>query len=124
MGKVVGFVAAAALIVVGVVTVNPVIANAGIALAIGQTANLAASVLRKKPKLNRSTQDRLHATIDPGTPRKVVFGETAMATDVRYQAFTGTDKEYYWQIVCTSSHETEQLELWLDDKQAWTLAAA
>jgi hypothetical protein len=43
-----------------------------------------------------------------------------MATDVRYQAFTGTDKEYYWQIVCTSSHETEQLELWLDDKQAWT----
>lgn len=119
MGKVVKAVVSVGALVAGIVTGNPFLISAGIS-GIGSSIQ---SVLAKKPKpqINRASADRLHATIDPGTARKLAFGRTAMSTDVRYQAFTGTDKEYYWQIVCVASHKVEAIEeLWLDDKQAWT----
>jgi hypothetical protein len=51
----------------------------------------------------------------------MVFGKTAMATDVRYQAFTGTDQEYYHQIICCASHKVTSIEeLWLDQELAWS----
>lgn len=78
-----------------------------------------------KPKgLQTSPTDRLHASLDPTAPRKIVFGgPTAMATDVRYQAFTGAGQEYLEQIVCVASHEVQSIdELWLDNEKAWTLA--
>ncbi|MFA9200495.1 MAG: hypothetical protein ACEQR8_04795, partial [Cypionkella sp.] len=75
-----------------------------------------------KPKgLKTSNSDRLFASLDPTTPRKIVFGDTAMATDVRYQAFTGTDQEYLQQIIVVASHEVNSIdEIWLDNEQAWT----
>jgi hypothetical protein len=114
MGKVLKIAASAAMLVAGVATGNPMLILAGV--------STGASALRKKPAAaNRASQDRLYASIVPGAHRKQVFGETAMATDVRYQAFTGADKEYYHQIVCVASHKVHSIdELWLDDKQAWT----
>lgn len=92
----------------------------GLATGLGMAAK-AAGLGPKLPKVNRASMDRLRASIDPTTPRKLVFGRTAMATDVRYQAFTGSNKEYYWQIVCGASHRAEAIEeLWLDDKLAWS----
>lgn len=68
-------------------------------------------------------RDRLYANLDPTTPRKIVFGETAAATDVRYQAYTGTDQEYYEQIVAVASHAVEGIdENWIDNEVAWTNA--
>ena len=76
-----------------------------------------------KPKaLKTAPSERLFASLDPTAPRKIVFGHTAMATDVRYQAFTGSKQEYLEQIICVASHAVEAIEeLWLDNEQAWTV---
>ncbi len=77
-----------------------------------------------KPKgLATQASDRLTATLDLTTPRKIWFGHTAGATDVRYQAFTGSDQEYLEQIICVASHKVDAIEeLWLDNEKAWTAA--
>ena len=81
------------------------------------------SALRKKPKVSQETTNRLHSTIDPATARKIVLGRTAMATDVRYHAYTGTNQEYYEQILCVASHKVEAIEeIWFDTELAWTSA--
>ena len=42
-----------------------------------------------KPKaLNTTPTDRLHASLDPRAPRKMVFGITAMPKDMHFGAFT------------------------------------
>jgi hypothetical protein len=77
----------------------------------------------KAPKLSPSATDRLYATLDPMAPRKAVFGNTAAATDVRYQTFTGDPQEYYHQIMCVASHEVSSIdEIWFDSELAWSLA--
>lgn len=77
-----------------------------------------------KPKgLRTNPGDRLFASLDVSAPRKIVFGDTAMATDVRYQAFTGAAQEYLEQIICVASHEVQSIdEIWLDNEKAWTAA--
>lgn len=77
-----------------------------------------------KPKfdtaLTEKQTDRLTATLIPTTPRKIVFGHTALDTDVRYQVFTGTNQEYLEMIVCHASHAVHSIdELWLDNELAW-----
>lgn len=75
----------------------------------------------KRAAVNRASQDRLFASIDPDASRKMVFGRTAMATDVRYQSYTGTDQEYYHQIICVASHKVEAIEeFWEDNELVWT----
>lgn len=77
-----------------------------------------------KPKgLRTGSTDRLTATLIPTDPRKIAFGITALATDVRYQAFTGSGQEYLNQIVCVASHQVQSIdEIWLDNEKAWTSA--
>jgi len=121
MGGVVRAIASVALIVVGVVTGNPAAIIAGVS---ALTTTIITEIASTGPATNPLAQaSRLQATIDPGTPRKMVFGKTAMATDVRYQSFTGTDQEYYHQIVCCASHKVTSIEeLWLDQELAWSSA--
>jgi hypothetical protein len=78
-----------------------------------------------KPKgLSTNPNDRLTASLDPTTPRKIAFGNTALATDVRYQAFTGANQQYLEQIVCCASHTVNSIyELWLDNEKAWDSTA-
>lgn len=77
----------------------------------------------KSPEMSGATRDRLFANVDPSAPRKLVFGRTAMATDIRYQEWTGADQEYLDQIVCVASHKVDSIdEIWLDDELAWTAA--
>lgn len=89
---------------------------------VGLGLALAGAILGpKRPQQSPATRDRLHATLDPLTPRKIVFGRTAMATDVRYQSYTGTDQEFYHQIMCVASHEVEAIEeIWFDSELAWS----
>lgn len=98
------------------------ITTAGITAAIGMAAG-ALGLGPKSPSVSNATRDRLYANIDPTTPRKLVFGRTAMATDIRYQEWTGADQEYLHQIVCVASHKVSSIdEIWLDDELAWTAA--
>lgn len=123
----IGAIAGAAVFGISVSAAAATISIGGLSLAtlgtIGAVASVAGSLLAKRPNAQSSetAKDRLYATIVPTTSRKQVFGNTAMATDVRYQAFTGSNKEYYEQIVCVASHKVQSIdELWFEDKQAWT----
>ena len=121
-GKVLGVVLGIGLAVVGVLTGNPLLVIQGLAVAGGSLLG------PSKPKMPGSLQhggtDRLYSTLDPTTPRKILFGNTAGATDVRYQAYTGSDQEYLEQIICVASHEVDSIyELWFDNEKAWDSTA-
>jgi hypothetical protein len=73
------------LVAAGIATGNLQLAALGI--------GMAASSFAKKPGVNKANLDRLSASLDPGAPRKIVFGTTAMATDVRYQTYTGANQD-------------------------------
>ena len=94
----------------------------GSLMTIAAVSSAVGAMFAKKPGgLANSNRERLYATINPDTPRKQVFGRTAMATDVRYHECTGTDQEYYWQVIALASHAVEAIEeLWMDDKLAWS----
>jgi hypothetical protein len=71
-------------------------------------------------------QQRLFVSMDTTTPRKIVFGDTAGATDLRYQTYSDkdtSDQGYYHQIIAVASHQVNSIyEIWLDNEKAWTSA--
>ena len=107
---------AAALIVAGALTGNFSMIAAGV--------SLGASTLQKKPKAPDNSAElvnRLQANIDPRTPRKMVFGTTAMATDIRDQEFSDS-QTYLHRFIVVASHKVHAIsEIWFDDKLAWTV---
>lgn len=133
MGKILKPLAIVAAIAVNVIPGVGQVLSAGIIAAVtsaGITAalGLAASVLGlgpKSPEVSPANRDRLFANVDPATPRKLIFGRTAMATDIRYQEWTGNDQEYLHQIVCVASHKVSSIDqVYLDDELAWSNGAA
>lgn len=75
----------------------------------------------KSPATSPSDRDRLFANIDPRTPRKQIFGNTAMATDIRDQEFTGSNQEYFHRFLVVASHKVQSIDsIYFDDKLAWT----
>lgn len=94
-------------------------AAAGIAIGL----NLGAGLLAKRPKApatSPAAADRLFASIDPRTPRKMAFGRTALANDIRDQEFSA-DQSYLHRFHVCASHKVESIdEIWFDDKLAWT----
>jgi hypothetical protein len=84
--------------------------------------NVLSYALAKKPKVPDSQRERLFATIDPGAARKIVLGRTAMATDIRYEEWSGANQEYLDRIVAVASHKVEAITaIWIEDKLAWTV---
>jgi hypothetical protein len=66
---------------------------------------------------------RLFTTFDTTAPRKIVFGITASAQDMRYQTYTGTNQRYYETIVAHASHKCHSIdEDWFDNEKSWTSA--
>lgn len=140
MGKAVGKALGFAGKIVGVAAIGIAIATgvgamgaAGIlglsattAGAIAAGLTLGGSLLSPTPRAPRASPaaaDRLFASIDPRAPRKIVFGRTAMATDIRDQEYTG-DQEYLHRFIVVASHKVAAVEeLWFDDKRVWTAAA-
>lgn len=126
MGKVLKKLAiAAALIVVSSIPVVGQAIGATVASAIftvGVTMALATvSTAAFGPKSTKAQMSRLSPTLEPSASRKIVFGETAMNTDVRYFEPSGTDQEYIDYIVATSAHAVESIdEIWFDDRIAWS----
>ena len=73
------------------------------------------------PKITKAQASRLNPSLDPSASRKIVFGETAMNTDVRYFEPSGTDQEYMDYIIATSAHAAESIdEIWFEDRIAWS----
>lgn len=109
-------VSSAALIAAGVATGNPGLIAAGV--------SMGASALAKRPKSPQTSPesiDRLNASIDPRTPRKMVFGRTAMATDIRDQEYTDS-QTYLHRFIVVAAHKVQAIEeIWFDDKIAWTV---
>lgn len=96
---------------------------ASLAITIGLSL-LSTALAPKNPKVSPAQRDRLFATIDPSAPRKIVFGSTAMATDIRYEEWGGTDQEYLDRIIAVASHKVQAIrEIWIEDKLAWTSAS-
>jgi len=97
--------------------------SAGTLTLVSLGAGIMATLLTPKPKLPPSQISRLNVSLDPSTPRKVVFGTTAMPLDMRYHESSGTDQEYVDYIVALAAHKVSSItEIWFEEKQAWTLA--
>jgi hypothetical protein len=75
------------------------------------------------PKIPKSQISRLNVSLDPSTPRKAVFGTTAMPLDLRYHESSGTDQEYIDYIIAVAAHKVASInEIWFEEKQAWSLS--
>lgn len=92
--------------------------------AIGASIALStASMALFGPKIPKTQLSRLNVSLDPSTPRKAVFGTTAMPLDLRYHESSGTDQEYVDYIIAVAAHKIASItEIWFEEKQAWTLA--
>ena len=74
-------------------------------------------------KMPKTQLSRLNVSLDPSTPRKVVFGTTAMPLDLRYHESSGTNQEFVDYIIAVAAHKVTSItEIWFEEKQAWTLA--
>lgn len=84
-------------------------------------AAIGASLLTKAPSVPSSQTQRLIASVDPRAFRKTVLGQTAMATDIRYEEWSGTNQEYCDWIICLASHAIDGVEeIWIDQEMAWS----
>jgi hypothetical protein len=82
-----------------------------------------AGALQGTPKMAEAQRGRLQVSIDPSTPRKMAFGRTAFATDLRYSEPSGQDDEYVDYIIACAAHAVHSIdEIWLEDRRAWTLS--
>ena len=130
MGKIVKIVAVIAAVALAIPTAGGsllavglgVSALAATGIVLGLTV-AGALLAPKAPKIPSAQRDRLYSTIDPGTPRKIALGgPTALANDIRYEEWSGTNQDYLDRIVCVASHEIQSVdEIWIEDRQAWTL---
>ncbi|TCP33280.1 phage tail protein [Sphingomonas sp. BK235] len=90
-----------------------------------QILSAGASLLSGKPKSPAglsSTSDRLTVSINTREPRKIVFGTTAMATDLRDQEYSDNQTYLHRFIVVASHRVTAIRAIYFDDKLAWTAA--
>lgn len=72
--------------------------------------------------ISQAQLTRLNVSLDPSAPRKIAFGHTALATDLRASIPTGADQEYHEYVICVASHTVESItEIWFEDRQAWTV---
>ena len=131
MGKTLKTIAIVAAAVVMVVFAKEIALAIGIkaitaatVTAVGASLALStASMALFGPKIPKTQISRLNVSLDPSTPRKIVFGTTAMPLDLRYHESSGTDQEYVDYIVAVAAHKVASIsEIWFEEKQAWTLA--
>lgn len=97
-------------------------ASAGTLFSISAGLSIGSSLLAKKPKapsVNAANIDRLNSTIDLRTPRKIVWGDTAGANDVRDQEYTDNQTVLH-RFIVVASHKVHSIyEIWFDDEKAW-----
>ena len=100
------------------------ITTAGIGAALGMAAG-ALGMGPKAPAISKANNDRLWASVDVTTPRKIMFGVTAAAVDIRHQEWGNADGTYsqgvMHRVFFHASHRMHSIdEIWLDERKAWT----
>lgn len=69
----------------------------------------------------KSQLSRLNVTLETTTPRKAVFGTTAMNLDLRYHEASGTDQEYIDYVIALAAHKVKSIDqIWFEEKLAWS----
>lgn len=113
---------AAAFGIAGALSTTVAGISAGALLTVSSALSIGASLLAKKPKaptVNAANIDRLNSTIDLRTPRKIVWGDTAGANDVRDQEYTDNQTVLH-RFIVVASHKVHSIyEIWFDDEKAW-----
>jgi hypothetical protein len=125
VGKVLKSIAVAAVLVGISLIGGPIGPALSAALQAAAVATVLAGVSQQlfSPKMPKSQIGRLNVTLDPSTPRKAVFGTTAMALDLRYHESSGTDQEYVDYIIAVAAHKIASInEIWFEEKLAWSSA--
>lgn len=92
------------------------------ATAIVAGLTIASSLLNKAktPPVSSATSGRLNISIDPRAVRKIVFGNTALANDLRDLEYLGPDEEYLHYFIVVAAHQIDGFErIYFDDKLAW-----
>lgn len=94
-----------------------------IGISLAANALLGPSTPKGLGKAVNNQVQRLFVTMETTAPRKIVFGDTAGATDLRYQSYTdgsSGDQRYYQQIIAVASHQCNSIyEDWFDNEVAW-----
>ena len=81
----------------------------------------AGSLFVKKPKVSAASTERLKASFDLNAYRTMLFGTTALATDLRYEEWNGSAQDICDRVYILASHAITSLdEIWIDTKLAWT----
>lgn len=110
MAKVVKAILAVALIVVGAIT--------GQFELIGVGLGVASSIITPKKKKQEATESRLSKRLDPEEYVKIVFGETAGGTDIRYWEVWGTDNMSYDEVICIAGHKIQEFgSFYIEDEE-------
>lgn len=128
MGKVLKIIAGVAIIATAIITGGGSLGLLGLTVSKGALIAIGATValggvteMMMKAGIPKSQLSRLNVSLDPSTPRKAVFGTTAMNLDLRYHEASGTNQEYIDYIIALSAHKVKSIdEIWFEDKQAWT----
>ena len=124
VGKVLKSVAIAAVLV-GISMIPGIGAPLAAALKAAAVATVLSGVSQQlfSPKMPKSQIGRLNVTLDPSTPRKAIFGTTAMALDLRYHESSGANQEYIDYIIAVAAHKIASInEIWFEEKLAWSSA--
>lgn len=126
MGKVVRTIIAPIRLVIGDKATSVLLSIAAVipgphqmfAIAAATAFNLAGGMGSPKPPPSQFS--RLNVSLAPSTPRKAVFGTTAMPLDLRYHEAGGTDQEYIDYIICVAAHKVQSIdEIYFEEKKAW-----
>lgn len=120
---VIGLTVLTAGIATGVAGLTFLGASASTLFTVSAGLSVGSSLLAKKPKapsVNAANIDRLNSTIDLRTPRKIVWGNTAGANDVRDQEYTDNQTVLH-RFIVVASHKVHSIyEIWFDDELAWS----
>lgn len=76
------------------------------ALGIG-LASTALTPKIKLPETNAATGARLNKSIDPEANCKIIFGETALGTDLRYWEVWGSDQSRIDEVIAAAGHKIQ-----------------
>lgn len=98
--------------------------SAGLAAAVGAGLAAAGGAFKTgRANAGLTSFDPKAINADPTAKRKMVFGRTAFPLDLRYGEPSGTNQEYIDYVFALAAHRSDGIEeIWIEDKQAWTLA--
>lgn len=127
MGKVAKILVGIALVATAVVTGGGSLGFLGLAVSKGALIAMGLSIAAAgvfTPSVPQSQLSRLNVTLETTTPRKAVFGTTAMNLDLRYHEASGTNQEYIDYIIAVAAHKVKSIdEIWFEEKLAWTASS-